>query len=144
MANDFSVGRDVSLDVVDPVLGVIRFAIKTGWKSTPKYVDVKSKPLSGEPLHDVIPDGHEVTFELDRKDATVENYFATREQTYFNGGEVPAVTIRETIRERGGVITQFIYTGVSLKLDNAGTWAGNETTKQSVSGFASRKVPLTA
>lgn len=140
MAKDFSVGRDVSLDVVDPVLGVIRFAIKTGWKSTPKYAEMKSKQLSGETLHDTVPDGHEVVFDLDRKDATVERYFAAREAAYFNGAEVPNVHITETIRERDGSITQFRYTGVSLKLDNAGTWAGNETTKQSVSGFASRKI----
>lgn len=139
MAKDFSVGRDVSLDVVDPVLGVIRFAIKSGWKSEPQWVDLKVKQLSGEPIHDTVPDGHSVTFDLERKDATVESYFAAREEAYFNGAELSNVQITETIKERNGSITQFRYTGVSLKLTGAGTWAGNETTKQTVTGFAARK-----
>lgn len=142
MAKDFSIGRDVSLDVVDPLLGAIRFGIKTGWKSEPQWAEMKSKALDGVPLHDAAPDGHKLNFDLDRRDATVESYFAAREAAYFSGGELPQVMVTETIRERDGSVTAFRYTGISLKLTNAGTWAGNEVTKQAVEGFASRKVKL--
>jgi hypothetical protein len=142
MAKEFSIGRDVSLDVVDPLLGVIKFTIKTGFKSTPQYVDIQSKDLNGLPLHDVIPNGHNLEFDLDRKDGTAEDYFASREAIYFNGGEVPNVSVTETIRERDQSITQYRYTGVSLKLTNAGTWSGNEVTKQALAGFATRKIKI--
>lgn len=141
-ANDFSIGRDVSLDLVDPVLGPQSWSIRTGWESTPEYRELTSDGLDGETRRDAVPNGHRLTMRLDRRDASVENYFAAREAAYFNGQVVPLVTITETIREIGGAVTQFRYTGISLRLTGSGSWGGTGPTTQTVEGFARRKIKV--
>lgn len=141
MPNDFNIGRDVSLDIVDPVLGVQRFSIKTGWNSEPQYDEVNSKALDGLPRQDVIPNGHRLTMELDRSDPLVDNFFTTREAAYFNGQEVPLCTVTETIKERGGAVSVFRYTGVALRQD-ASAWRGNTPTTQRITGMARRKIKV--
>lgn len=112
----------------------------TGFESTPQYNDIESKALDGQPRFDTVPHGHRCTFSFDRADSSIDDYFTRREAAYFNGGVLPLVTITETITEVGGGITQWRYTGVSLKLTGGGAWRGDAITTQSIEATAARKI----
>jgi hypothetical protein len=142
MPNGFNIGRDVSMDIVDPVRGLVRVPLKTGATFTPVYDSLQSKALDGIPRHDEIPNGHRIAVEVDRKDATLDDYFTAREADYFNGLPVPNVSFTETITEQNGGVSVFRYTDVAIKLTNGGTWRGNTITTQAFEGMASRKIKI--
>jgi len=138
--NAFNVGRDVSLDIIDPVQGPLRFGLRTGFDGKPQYKKLESHALDGIPRFAAIPAGHQITFMFDRADSRIDAYFASQEAAYFAGAVLPNVTITETITEVDGSVTRWKYTGVSLTLEDAGTWKGDAITTQSISAMASKKV----
>jgi hypothetical protein len=106
------------------------------------FTDLKSKPLSGVPVFGVIPDGWKGSCRMDRRDPTIDSYFAGLEAAYFNGTNQIAGTIYETINEPNGSVTQWRYTGVILKLEKAGDFSGDKKVEQSVSFMASQKIQV--
>lgn len=140
-ANEFNIGRDVALDFIDPLFGPQRFAIKTGFESTPQYDDVNSKGLDGVMRSDAIPSGHRLTMDLDRGNGEVDAYFTRREAAYFNNQAVPLVTVTETVQEVGGGVSVYRYTGCSVK-QGATAWRGNTTVTQRIELMARRKIKV--
>lgn len=120
-------------------MGLIRFSIRTGAEFTPIYDELKSKGLDGNPRNAVLPDGHRIMFQVDRAGPELDNYFAGREEAYFNGGIVPNVSITETITELSGAVSIFRYTDVALRLTSGGSWKGNAITTQTLEGIAARR-----
>ena len=103
--NSFSVGRDVSLTVV--LNGqTVTFNGLTSFTADPQIKDVTSKAIDGTPRYGIIPDGWKGSFKMDRLDATVDDWWADLEQAYFNGQNVAAGTIMETIQEADGATSQ--------------------------------------
>lgn len=140
--NSFNIGRDVTLDIVDPVEGVLRFALKTSFEASPEYDELKSKALDGLPRHAYLPTGHKLTFEFDRADSRIDSYFARQEANYFAGQKLPNVSVTETISEVDGSVTQWRYTEVALRLTKGGSWKGDGIATQTVEGMASKKVQV--
>ena len=141
-ANGYSVGRDVTLDIVDPLRGILRFSIKTGWSSEPMYTELTSKGLDGTNRFADIPEGWTLKFDLDRGDAAVDSYFAAQEALYFAGGVVPYVSVTETIVNPDGTLSQFRYTGIAMRITNAGSWKSDAKVEQSISGRAQRRLQV--
>lgn len=142
MANEFNVGRDATLNIIDPAQGPKRFKIRTGYDVQALYNDLMSKGLDGITRRDVVPDGWRLNFTFDRGDSQIDDYFAEREAVYFNGGNIPKLTITETIKEVGGRISQFRYTDITMKPANMGTWRGDAITTQSIEATASRRIKI--
>lgn len=140
--NNFSIGKDISLDVVDPVQGVVRFDIKTAFESKPQYHDIASTGLDGLTRYAELPTGWDGSFTMDRSNSAVDDYFAAFEANYFAGVNALPITITETINEADGSISQYRYDGVVLKLEEAGSWKGDERTTQRVSFKASRRIKV--
>lgn len=108
MANvGFSLGRDISLDIVDPNQGLLRFPIRTGWDVKANYHEINSVGLDAVPRHEDVPAGWTGSLDLDRADNTVDSYFAQMEANFYAGQRQPRVTITETIQERDGSISQY-------------------------------------
>ncbi len=137
--NDTNIGRDVTLDINDPRQGIVRFALLTGFDAKPQFNKLESKALDGIPRFRAVPHGHRITFNFDRQDRSIDDYFAAQEENYFNGGRSPLVTITETIQELDGSASQWVYSGVSMTLEDGGTWKGDAITTQSIEAMASRK-----
>jgi hypothetical protein len=83
------------------------------------------------------------TFMIERRDATLDQYFCQIESNYFSGIADGPISLTETITEQDGSISQFRYRKVLLKLDDAGEWAGDKTVKRTMTFVASRKISLT-
>jgi hypothetical protein len=136
--NNFSIGRDIAIDVVG-AQGPVRLNLITGFAAKPTTIELKVKPLSGPPIFSMIPDGHTGSFELERVDPTIDRYFSQLENNFYSGLNTQSITMTETITEPNGAISQFRYTGVQLKYDDAGSWKQDTTVKQKLSFVASRK-----
>ena len=136
--NGFTVGRDISLDIVGPN-GPLRFSLITEFDSKPDNTEQKIKGLDGvtRPLR--FFDGWSGSFSLDRQDSTVDDYFATLEANYYAGIAETPCTITESITEVNGATTQYRYVGVILKLEEAGNFKGDASVKQKVGFFAQRR-----
>lgn len=139
--NGFSVGRDVSLDIVGPS-GPLRFNLITKFTSKQEVKSNAVKGIDGITRPVRFFDGWSGSFDIERQDSTVDDYFSGLEANYYAGLNETAVTITETITEVSGAITQYRYVGVLLKLDDAGDYAGDSTVKQKISFIASRRVKV--
>lgn len=139
--NNFSVGRDVSLDIVGPN-GPLRFSLVTKFTSKQQTKAEMIKGLDGISRPVRFFEGWEGSFDLERQDSTVDDYFAQIEANYYAGLNEGPVTITETITEVSGSVTQYRYLGVLLRLDDAGDKSGDMTVKQKLSFMASRRVKV--
>ncbi|HCA26554.1 MAG TPA: hypothetical protein DEP05_02745 [Betaproteobacteria bacterium] len=136
--NGFSVGRDISLDIVGPD-GPLRFGLITSFTTKPDMVDHKVKGLDGITQHVRFYDGWSGSFEIERQGSMVDDYFAQLEADYYAGKSESNCTLTETITETSGAVSQYRYLGVLLKLDDAGAWKGDSTVKQKIAFMASRR-----
>ena len=139
--NSFSVGRDVSLDIVGPT-GPLRFNLITKFSSKQEVKSNAVKGLDGITRPVRFFDGWSGGFDIERQDSTVDDYFSQLEANYYAGLNEASVTITETVTEVSGAITQYRYLGVLLRLDDAGDYAGDATVKQKISFIASRRVKV--
>jgi hypothetical protein len=138
----FSTGRDVVLDIVLPT-GALRLpTTTTDWEAKPKYKTIESIALSGENNHANVPIGWTGTIGLDRTDNIVGDAFATLEANYYAGINIGYATITETISESSGAITQYRYTKVALRLEEAGKWVGDDRVQVRIGFEASRRIKL--
>ena len=136
--NNFSVGRDLSIDIITKE-GPLRLNLLTSFKAKQDITDGKVKGIDGITRHVRFPDGWSGSFMLERQDHSVDDYFSQLEANYYAGLNEQPATITETIAEPNGAVSQYRYMGVLLKLDDAGTWEGDKTVKQSLSFVASRR-----
>lgn len=141
-ANGFSLGRDKTLVVVTKS-GPIRFEGLTGFtsKKTPKTKLVHLMNGVNTPVSNRSGEWTG-SFEIERRDSTVDQLFAQLEANYFAGLNEDAASITETIAEPNGTISQFRFTGVILDLDDAGNWKGDATVPIKVSFMAARRIQL--
>lgn len=140
-ANGFNVGRDVSIDIIGPS-GPLRVPIRTGFTSKQETNSIKIKAADGNIYLAELPDGWSGTLDYERASSTLDDYFALLEQNYYSGLNLQSLSITETITEVNGAITQYRYTQVVLKYDDAGAKAGDQTIKQKVAWMASRRLKI--
>lgn len=141
--NGLSVGRDTTIVVNDPNSGgVPLIAYVTGFDTKQDHTRLKSKGLDGTVRHAVEPEGWSGKIMLDRANENLDQLFAILENAYYNGSNVQAQTITQTVEEVSGV-TQWQYTGVAIGYDEAGSWTNGKFIGQSVSWCASRRTQLT-
>ena len=141
----FSVGRDVQAVLIAQngvridLTNLIDFDIK------PQYKTAQSDPLNQPPAMRYLPAGHTFTFNIDRRDGTNDAAFLLIEQAWWaigsqdpSTGSTGSMTI--IINETSGGQTIQQYTGVSLMLSNMGSIKQDSPIKQTITGFASRRI----
>lgn len=139
--NSYSIGKDISYSVVTPS-GTLTLNGKTDYSIKPMFTDLRHKGLDGINVNGFIPDGWQIELRFDRADPNVDNYFAQLEADYFAGVNQQGGTIYETIVEKDGSVSQYRYTNVILKYDNAGDWKGDSLVQISVTAMASRRIKV--
>ncbi len=138
--NSFNVGRDIRLDIIDPTQGTVSFTLITGFSSKQLTKEQRIAGLDGVVRPLILPNGWEGTFTVERSDSLVDDYFAAMEAQYFSGQAIQGATITETVTEASGSISQYRYTGVMLKFEDAGDWRGDSSVKLKVGFLASRRM----
>jgi hypothetical protein len=140
---EFNVGRDWVIDVFDPLLGGVQsFSIMTGWSKSQNTTRIQSRGIDGTTRIRDLRDTWEGTVTFDRANPAIDNYFAAREQADANGQDLPPCSITETIREDGGGISQFRYTGVALTLAQGGDARGDSKIEMTINWIATRRLKV--
>lgn len=139
--NGFSVGRDVTT-TISTSDGTLSPTLITKFSSKQEQTTKKVKGLDGITRTLVFPDGWSGSFDLDRQDSALDDFFATAEANYFAGLDSSSATIMQTITEPNGAVNQYQYTGVALKFDDAGSWASDNTVTQKLSFTAERRIKV--
>lgn len=134
--NGFNLGSDTNLDVIGPK-GTIRLSILTSFDPKALYKDLDSVAIDGTNRFFPVPAGHEGAFELDRADNVIDDFLASNEADFYAGLAQSTMTITQTIRELSGAVSQYQYTGVTLKVTDRGAWKGVQKVNVKVSFKAS-------
>jgi hypothetical protein len=140
--NNFSIGKDTVLDIVGAFGTVERFSLITNFDAKQGTQQVKVVGMDGVTRFLELPDGWSGTLDIERQDDTLDAYIAQFEEAYYNGQNIQAASITETVSEPDGSLSQYRYTGVMFKLDDAGPRAGNASVKQKLSFAASRRLKV--
>ncbi|MGH8259848.1 MAG: hypothetical protein ACREUG_09175 [Steroidobacteraceae bacterium] len=139
--NGFSVGRDVTLTVVTGA-GPLGMGLITNFKKKQTTKEDMEIGIDGVPRPMRFFQGWSGTFDIDREDASLDEYFNQLEADYYAGVTESPVTITETITNPDGSISQYQYVDVLFKFDEAGDVAGDKIIKQQCSFIASRRLTL--
>ena len=127
-----SYGRDIRLDINLPHGGVL---------TLPEIIDYDIKPtnhtdsyvnISGRPTHNVIPQGGSGTINLKRVDSTIEDFQAAFEANFYAGAAQLKGTLTETISNPDGSVAQYQCQGVTLMVEDMGTWKGETAVSQNI------------
>ena len=136
--NGFAIGGDLQLVIVDTVQGLLTFNIVTMTDLKQLTQRVKSVGLDGRTRYAELPEGWEVDVDLDKAGPQLLNYVAAYEDAYFNALPLGTITLSQTITEVDGTVSQYQLTGGAMKLNNAGTFKGNDKVAQKVGIVFSR------
>lgn len=136
--NGYSIGKDISLRVMTSS-GPLTINTITGFNANQHSKKKTVSRLDGvnDPLRFFA--GWAGSFEIERMDSKVEDYFIQLEANYYSGVEEQPATILETVVNPDKSTSQYRYEGVILSLDNAGEWRGDDSVKIKVSFEATRK-----
>lgn len=138
MADQYNIGRDTTL-TIQASSGVLRPSIITNFMSKQETAEIQSDPLNGEPLRRQVPKGWSGSFDIDRANNVMDDFFVRQEDGYYAGLTLDQVTITETIKEVGGGVSQYQYTGCALKLEDTGSRQADAKQVQKISFTASRR-----
>jgi hypothetical protein len=139
--NSFNIGRDgYQLTILDPLFGQVTINGITSFDAKPDMIKLKSVTVDGNIRRRAVFDGHTGKFQLDREDATFDNYFAAQEANYFANIAPSLIVITHTINELDGSQSQFQYTNVALYPSEWGSWKGQEKVVQAFDWEAGRRI----
>lgn len=139
--NSQSVGKDIGFTFSLPT-GNLTLNGVTDYDIKPMTTELKHKGINGITRYGYMPDGWSISVKLERRDPNLDRYFAQLEAAYFAGVNVQPGTVTETISETDGTISQYQYTGVVLKYDDAGNWKGDAYIATSITAMASRRIQV--
>jgi hypothetical protein len=139
--NNYTIGRDISLNIIGPN-GPLAFSQIIGFQSKPDTTDQKIKGLDGVTRHLRFPDGWSGTFELERQNSTLDDYWVQLEDNYYAGLNETPISVTETIREVNGSISQYRYVDVLLTIDDAGSYKGDKSVNQKIKFVSARRLKV--
>lgn len=137
-SNTFSVGRDCQLVLQGP-FGRVDLSHVTGFESRQLTAPIRVDRIDGSQLAAELPKGWDGHFELERGGSTVDDFIARIEAAYVAGGPIPSGTLYQYVQESDGSTSTYQYEGAVFKLTMAGQWRGDQSVKQRLDFFASRR-----
>ena len=138
----FSTGRDITITFVTPEVGPLTLDLVTSFNA--KQISSEESPmgLDGIVRHVRFFKGWNGSFSFDRRSSVIDDYFALLEQNYWDGQSETGASMTTTIQETNGSVTQWRYTNVLAKYDDAGDYKGDATVKQTMSFLASKRLKI--
>jgi hypothetical protein len=140
--NNFTTGRDITITFVTPQVGALSLNLITGWHAKQASDTQSPKGIDSLIRHVRFFQGWGGGFSIERRDSTLDDYFALLEQQYWQGISEQAAFMNVTIAEAAGNLTQWQFTNVLASYDDAGEYKGDSTVKQTMSFLASQRIKI--
>ena len=141
----FNVGRDCQV-VITHALGTnggrIDLPNLTMFDCKQTTANVKVDRLDGTQLNAELPKGWTISVENERGNSALDDFFAAVEAAWYNGGQYTVATVFQYITEANGQQTTYQFDNVALKFDDPGSWKGDASVKQKISGVCNRRVKV--
>lgn len=136
----FSVGRDGTAVINHPLAGGrLDLRIITGFKASPSLAALSSTSLKGNTRSRHVPKGWTGEFDVDRADATVDNFCTALEEAYFNNIPFVYGTVTVFINEPDGSTSAFMFQEASLWVTDTGDFRADQIVKQKIGFEAPRR-----
>jgi hypothetical protein len=137
-SNQFSVGRDCQLVVIGP-FGRVDLSFVTGFESHQVTAPVRIDRMDGVHMAAELPKGWDGFFELERGNSAIDDFIAAIEAAYHSGTAVPTGTLYQYVQEADGSTSTYQYDAAVFKLAQAGSWRGDQSVKQRLEFYASKR-----
>jgi hypothetical protein len=139
----FSVGKDNTIDFIDPLTGTLRsFAIIVSVQIKPENKKISSNAMDGTNRFAYLPQGGTINITFDRGSGDLDRFAADLEAAYYAGGTIPQSQITQTIKELDGSISQFRFEGVAVNVNDLGTWKGDDKVNPTLEAAYGRRVKV--
>lgn len=136
-----NVGSDAQFVVVTSI-GNLSLPTLINFDFKQEVIKQKVRPLNATNIPLRFFDGWSGTFEVERADSTLDDYFALMEQTELSGSSMPLGTIQQTIQTANSTVEVWQFQGVVLSFDDAGKYEKQKTVMQKVSFECATRVRL--
>jgi hypothetical protein len=140
--NNYSLGIDVTIDIVGSFGAIVRFKNVTHFDSKQETQQIKIVGINGLVDFLEIPHGWMGSMEIDRQNAVLDQYIALFEANYYAGANILTASITQTIREPDLSTSQYRFTGAMFKLSDAGAWKGDAQVKQKLDWCAAKRLRM--
>lgn len=127
-----SYGRDIRLDFNMADGSVLTLPDITDYDIKPSNKTDSFVLINGRPIHNVIPAGGSGSVSLKRVNSAIEDFQAAFEANYYAGAAQLKGTLTETIVNPDGTVSQYQCQGVSLTIEDMGSWKGETAVTQSL------------
>lgn len=128
----FNIGKEVSLDLVHPTLGIVPIGLVTNFEARPMVSRLQSIPITngGKSIHRMVYTGWEGTFEADRANGVLDALFQLLEDNFYGGQAETYFLLTETIRNPDSSIDEFRFVQVVLQPETHGSWQAEQKVTQ--------------
>ena len=125
VGSSFNIGRDIGLVFVlnGTPYNVTWLLTETSRKSLSHMHEVIPTNYDGVPVRRVTFSGYEYDFHFTRNGGDIDNLVDQLQQNYFSNGQVPQVSLTETIRNQGDVNIRQLSGGVIVP-ESLGSFKG--------------------
>ena len=134
----FSIGKDTQIVVMGPN-GRVDMTHVTAFESRQLTQSVRVSRIDGVHLGAELPRGWEGSFEIERGNATLDDFISWTEQRHYDGQAVQPATMYQYVTETDGSVSTYQYDGTVFRLANAGVWKGDAAVRQKLEFFAARR-----
>jgi len=140
--NNYNIGSDAKLTLLADGIPV-RAAIITEFTAKQETEKLKSKGLDGVVRNRHVEQGWSGTFKFDRSNPLLDDFIAAKEAAKYAGFPPPVMTITQSVvSAEDGSTAKYRFDGVSVTLDEAGTYAGDKKVEQTISWDASFRIKV--
>ena len=140
-AGQFNTGRDCTIVLRGPA-GPVQIPNVVQFECKQETSEVKIKRMDGINLQSHLPNGWTWSLEFERGSVDVDVLIAQVEAAWYAAGVIGAFSLTQYITEAGGSTSDWQMDGVTVKLDDAGTWKGDASVRQKLSGWANRRIAV--
>lgn len=137
----FTVGRDASAVAIAPNGSRVDLSTVIDFSHKAIYKEVSSSTLGSPTSKRFLPDGHEITFQLDRLNSSNEALFSQIEAGWWaigsaDSGTSDSGTVYVYITEVDGSVTTHQFRGVAMKFGGIGDFKDTSAIKQTITAHA--------
>jgi len=137
-----TVGRDITVTLNDNN-GLVTTCRVKKFTAKQKTSSKESAGLNGINLHMEIPMGWDGSFEMDRNNSNVDDYFHELENlNYYLGNPLVPLTLTQTVTESNGSTSQYQFNGVVITYEDAGNYTADDYVTLRVGFKAQQRIKL--